>query len=168
MSESTPTAALLSCHQALNAALVECPMTVVITVTLLLLPCLGEAKRSPHSPVTLQGNDGFPHCVLQATQWIPHPQPRGGVSVLAPELMHFKFGLKSLSSRSPQILTPFYLPTLPPQHTCPQCWPPSLQLSPNCRAMLWAGLTLWPPVISPVPMVPWLLNPSSIGAGDWI
>lgn len=41
-----------------------------MAVTLPLLSCLGEAKRSPHIPLTLQGNDGSPFCVQQATQWI--------------------------------------------------------------------------------------------------
>lgn len=46
-------------------------MAVVTDVTLPLLPCLGEAKRSPRGPWTLQGNGGSPLCMQQVTQRIP-------------------------------------------------------------------------------------------------
>lgn len=139
----TPTAALLSCHQAPNAALVECPVTLVITVTLPILPCLGEAKRSPYSPLTLQGNDGFPFCVPQATQWIPHSQPRGWGFCPGPQA-------HALSSGSQQILTPFYLPT-PPHVTCV----PSAGLHPHsCHPTVGQGCGQGSSVISPAPTVP--------------
>lgn len=82
-----------------------------MAVTLPLLSCLGEAKRSPHSPLALQGNDGLPLCVQRATQWIT--QPRGWGFCSGPQA-HAQFGLKSLPSWSLQILSPPYLPTPPP------------------------------------------------------
>lgn len=80
--ELTPTA-LPSCHQASKTVLVECPVTVVIAVTLLLLSSLGEAKKSPRTPLTLQGHDGFPLCAQYS---VDHTHsPGDGVSVPAPQ-----------------------------------------------------------------------------------
>lgn len=123
-----------------------------MAVTLPLLSCLGEAKRSPHSPLALQGNDGLPLCA--ASHSVDHTAQGMGFLFWPPSSC--TIWLEVPSQLVPADPEPAISPNPSPNGT----HVPSAGLYPyRCHPRLWAGLTLQPYVISPVPTAPWLLTP---------